>query len=365
MHLSMKHIKLRSSVAMIICLVVGVSVPAVSARATRVGPALVGSDWAATAVSLRGHYGSRFLFICPAGGTTGRLWGTGTYTDDSSVCTAAVHVGTITVTSGGSVTIEIRRGRAAYTGSRRNAVPSSSYGPWSGSFVIVGGHRGGSGSAKMGGGGWAATAVAYTPHSGTRYTYVCPPGGPAAPVWGTDMYTDDSSVCTAGVQVGLITVAHGGTVTIQMAPSMPSYLGYTWNGVTTRTYGHWQASFHFPGTPMILPRDPRTPIGGMSWPASATSFRGQNGARYLYVCPPGGSAAPVWGTDTYTDDSSVCTAAVHKGWLSFTHGGYLTIQIVSGLASYVGSTRNGVTTKSYGRWSGSFTFLGTRAGSLR
>ena len=75
----------------------------------------------------------------------------------------------------------------------------------------------------------------------------------------------------------------------------------------------------------------------------------QNGARYLYVCPPGGSAAPVWGTDTYTDDSSVCTAAVHKGWLSFTHGGYLTIQIVPGIASYVGSTRNGVTTKSYGR----------------
>jgi hypothetical protein len=350
---------------MILCLVVGVSVPAVSARATRVGPALVGSDWAATAASLRGHNGSRFLFVCPAGGTTGRLWGTGTYTDDSSVCTAAAQTGTINVTVGGSVTIEIRKGRAAYIGSRRHGVTSSSYGAWSGSFVIIGGHRGGSGGAKMGGGGWAATAAAYTAHSGARYTYVCPPGGPAARVWGTDMYTDDSSVCTAAVQVGLITVAHGGTVTIQMAPGMPSYLGYTRNGVTTRMYGHWRASFHFPGMPMILPRDPRTPIGGMSWSASATSFRGQNGARYLYACPPSGSAASVWGTDTYTDDSSVCTAAVHKGLLGFTHGGYLTIQIVPGMASYVGSTRNGVTTKSYGRWVGSFTFLGTRAGSFR
>src|SRR5207245_2797900 len=152
----MKHLTLRSSVAMIIGLVVAGSVPAVSARTTQVGPTLVGSDWAANAARLRGHNGARFLFICPAGGPTGRLWGTGPYTDDSSVCTAAV-------------------------------------------------------------------------------------------------------------QAGLLTVAHGGTVTIQMAPGMPSYLGYTWHGVTTRTYGHWRASFRFPGTPMLLPRDPRIPIGGMSW----------------------------------------------------------------------------------------------------
>src|SRR2546421_7069997 len=85
MYLSMTPIKIRSSVAMTICLVVGVSVPAVLARAIGVGPALAGSDWAATAVRLRGHNGSRFLFVCPAGGTTGRLWGAGMYTDDSSV----------------------------------------------------------------------------------------------------------------------------------------------------------------------------------------------------------------------------------------------------------------------------------------
>ena len=90
------------------------------------------------------------------------------------------------------------------------------------------------------------------------------------------------------------------------------------------------------------------------WTANATRYRGANGARFVYECSPNGTPAVVWGTDTYTDDSSVCTAAVHRGVITFEDGGAVTIVIRPGLDAYVGSTRNGVTTEPYGAWEGSF-----------
>jgi polar amino acid transport system substrate-binding protein len=59
------------------------------------------------------------------------------YTSDSSVCTAAVHVGLITLVQGGTATIEIRPGQDSYTGSDRNGIHSAQYGPWDASYVFV------------------------------------------------------------------------------------------------------------------------------------------------------------------------------------------------------------------------------------
>ena len=93
--------------------------------------------WGDNAGEHRGHNGERFSYSCPAGGTAGSLWGTGTYTDDSSICTAAVHAGLISLASGGTVTIEIRAGQQSYQGSNQNGVTSASYAAWSGSFGFV------------------------------------------------------------------------------------------------------------------------------------------------------------------------------------------------------------------------------------
>jgi len=68
----------------------------------------------------------------------GAVWGTDVYTDDSSVCTSAVHAGLITLASGGSVTIEMRPGQTSYEGSTRNGIISSPYGSWGGSYVLLG-----------------------------------------------------------------------------------------------------------------------------------------------------------------------------------------------------------------------------------
>ncbi|HYE97128.1 MAG TPA: LCCL domain-containing protein [Rubricoccaceae bacterium] len=91
-----------------------------------------------------------------------------------------------------------------------------------------------------------------------------------------------------------------------------------------------------------------------SWGDTAAQHRGHEGMRIAYLCPPGGTAHTVWGSGPYTDDSSVCTAAVHAGVITFASGGRVVISMRPGRGSYSGSTRNGVTTLDYGEWGGSF-----------
>ena len=81
--------------------------------------------------------GQEFDFDCPAGGEVRNVWGTDIYTDDSSVCTAGVHAGAITLEDGGTVTIEIRAGEDEYEDSERNGIESLSYPAWGGSFVVI------------------------------------------------------------------------------------------------------------------------------------------------------------------------------------------------------------------------------------
>ena len=205
-----------------------------------------GEGWSATASAYRGRNGERFVYTCPRYGAAGSIWGTDLYTDDSSVCTAAVHTGGITLAGGGTVTIEIRPGESAYAGSTRNRITSSSYPAWSGSFVVVGATRQEPGIGE-GGSDWGANAGRFRPFVGAQFRYTCPAGGRAGIVWGTDVYTDDSSVCTAAVHAGRITLAAGGAVTIEMRDGQASYTGSARNGIESRPYPAWPGSFVFVG----------------------------------------------------------------------------------------------------------------------
>ena len=106
------------------------------------------------------------------------------------------------------------------------------------------------------------------------------------------------------------------------------------------------------GTP--VPTTDLDPPAGWAWHDAPRNHPGKVGETYDYVCPPGGAYGPVWGTDTYTDDSSVCTAAVHMGMLDRQDGGRVRIVIRPGQDAYEGSIRNGVVSEPYGPWDGSF-----------
>ncbi len=98
-----------------------------------------------------------------------------------------------------------------------------------------------------------------------------------------------------------------------------------------------------------------------AWAVSPDSLNlNSHGGTVTHVCPPGGSAHTIWGAGDYTSDSSICTAAVHAGHISFANGGRVTIQVNQGLASFSGATWNGVTSHSYGSWPRSFRVLGSQ-----
>lgn len=96
----------------------------------------------------------------------------------------------------------------------------------------------------------------------------------------------------------------------------------------------------------------------VDWSLNAVAYRGRDGLRVAFDCPAEpGAQGSVWGTDTYTDDSSVCTAAAHSGLITDEEGGRVVIEIAPGEESYTGSTANGIESLDYGSWDGSYTFV--------
>jgi hypothetical protein len=66
-------------------------------------------------------------------------------------------------------------------------------------------------------------------------------------VYGTGIYTADSSICVAAMHVGLIdTQNHGGNVTLKAAPGCTTYASSEANAVSSYEWGKFDASFYFP-----------------------------------------------------------------------------------------------------------------------
>ena len=227
---------------------------------------------------------------------------------------------------------------------------------------------------------WLLTAQGLGATVGDRITLRLPPNGSASRVWGTGLYTADSSIGTAAVHMGLITFASGGEVTIEIQEGHSSYVGSIRNDVESTSYGVWGLSFAFidrdgriistykeisatpvtasvPVVSVVTPVEQSETVSVVDWNTNAQGYEEFIGSRYSYTLPPDGLPGRVWGTDLYTSDSSIGTAAVHAGLISFATGGTVTIEIVEGQSSYEGSMRNGVETTSYGQWGSSFKFV--------
>ena len=201
---------------------------------------------------------------------------------------------------------------------------------------------------------WEAKATSLNGKDGQTLTLACSPGGTAGPVWGSDIYTYDSSVCTAAVHSGLISFERGGTVTVELRPGRPIYGCSERNGVTTSPYGPYGHSFVFkaPNTEaLVREAEDQTPV---LWNTSAGMVTFEPGKTFKFKCPAGGAESSVWGTDIYTRDSSICNAAVHAGKLKMESGGPVTIELRPGESAYKGSTRNGIKTNDYEEYGASF-----------
>lgn len=90
---------------------------------------------------------------------------------------------------------------------------------------------------------WLANACEYRAEVGLTIEYACSPGGVLHDVTGDRSYTDDSSVCSAGVHAGVISADEGGKVSVVIGAGRAGYIGSTRNGVDSASRGPWPGSF--------------------------------------------------------------------------------------------------------------------------
>ena len=280
--------------------------------------------------------GDTLTVTCPAGCSAGSIWGTDTYTNDSNICTAAAHAGVIDLADGGTFDITYVDGIENHPASEQNGISSSSWGSWSLSFTF-----------DMA----SPSALALTcgqssidgAEAGDTLTVTCPAGCSAGSIWGTDVYTNDSDICTAAAHAGVIDLADGGTFDITYVDGIEDHPASEQNGISSSSWGSWSLSFTF--------ESPAYPI---EWDTAAQSLEGETGTYGLVSCPANGTEGFIWGTDIYSDDSSICTAAVHAGLITLEDGGIFTLSIVDGQESYEASERNGIASNDWPSWSRSF-----------
>jgi hypothetical protein len=189
--------------------------------------------------------GKSISCACSAEQLSGSVWGTDRYTGDSSICAAALHAGVIAA-KGGTVKVFREGSCPKLVGSTRHGVTSRDWGPYESTFAFK----------------HPAPACAPEPKSGdiqacpatmrgyeTRATTqalecACAPVQLSGSVWGSDIYTFDSSVCQAARHAGVVT-EHGGQVTVFVAGRCASFDGTTRNGVTTSKWGLFDNTFTF------------------------------------------------------------------------------------------------------------------------
>lgn len=90
-------------------------------------------------------------------------------------------------------------------------------------------------------------------------------------------------------------------------------------------------------------------------PGSLSGYQQPQNVGKTYVFRVTGAASgSLWGTETYTLDSTLAAAAVHYGVLKVGQTGNVKVTILGPMVGFVGSTRNGLTSSNYANYPGAF-----------
>ena len=202
---------------------------------------------------------------------------------------------------------------------------------------------------------------------GARIAVSCPAGAREATIWGTGTYTSDSAICVAATHAGALPGTDAGTVVVEVAAGLQAYEGTIRNGIASTAYPAWSLSFRFPdaaAAPEPAPGETVFFDHTGDWMTPPNRLPATPGVIYRFTCPPAdGRSGNVWGTDVYTDDSSICEAAVHAGVIQREKGGVVHYERLGAQPSFRGSERNGVSSSSYPSWPGSFRFVTIEKGT--
>ncbi|CAK8678883.1 unnamed protein product [Clavelina lepadiformis] len=174
-----------------------------------------------------------FNVICPPGCSQifSNVIGKGPYSVKSTVCGAAIHDGLIEETLGGRVTVHKIPGDQTYQGVRRNGITSGASTSVEKGFVVQDSIQPFPSLLEV---------TCETPASAIleeTFTVFCPVGCDLQQihsVWGSDVYTHNSSICLAAIHNGFMSGAQGGPVTVRKLGGQTSFVGSTQNGIQSR-----------------------------------------------------------------------------------------------------------------------------------
>jgi hypothetical protein len=192
-------------------------------------------------------------------------------------------------------------------------------------------------------------------------------------LWGTEVYTDDSNLGVAAVHAGLLKPGQKGVAVVRILPGQSQYQGSTKNGLRSNSFRNYPGSYSFEGIENVEPwsmavvEDVGTPVEilpgqfilatglsfGNSYPGPIRPLR-ENIGESFEIAVIGHTDRLIWGDGIYTDDSDPGTAAVHAGLLKSGQEGRVRITILPGQTSYEGTRRNGVESRPYGSFGGSY-----------
>lgn len=198
---------------------------------------------------------------------------------------------------------------------------------------------------------------------GAKFLVKCPANCTKGSVWGTEFYTGDSNVCPAMIHAGIIPAERGGYGMVTFTKGLPVYRGSTKNGITSNAYGEWGLTFYVQKVDekgIAKEPEPKLPpegtiIADCGHSSEISSSLTAIGKSLIWDCPPNCAAGSVWGTNDYTADSNVCSAAVHSGLIKVEKGGRFKITYTKGKKKYKGSEKNGITSQSYESFEKSYT----------
>lgn len=268
---------------------------------------------------------------CPADARKGSVWGSGPYTADSDLCTAARHAGVITKT-GGDINVTRMPGQSSYDGSRRNDVTSNNWGSFPSSIAVA------PVAAEL-------PACTTLPKNADTHSCTCPADAPLRSAWGSGPYTGDSDLCTAARHAGVLD-ASGGAITATRLPGQSAYQGSRQNDVRTDDWNSYPYSVE-------VARAKATISASGAAPACTALPKGADSLSCH--CDSKSFGGSVWGSGPYTTDSAICAAALHAGAVEKT-GGTVHVLRLGGLDAYSGSKANGITTRDWPAFDSSYVF---------
>jgi beta-lactamase regulating signal transducer with metallopeptidase domain len=339
-------------------------------------------------VTLANFVGYTFVFET-TGQVNSNLWGTDDYTHDSSLGAAAIHAGVLQAGQTGYVVMEVKPGIPFYRGSTRHGVTSSDW-KNAGNYVTLTFQTPGAVGQEIEYG----DLFGYRPIEAVRVRpaseassdlfrrsvgqtfYFNVTGANDGYLWGTNPYTDDSSLAAAAIHAGILEPGEQGIIRVHVEPPLDSYPGSTQHGVTSQAWnaGGGYVALRLSRVPVRRANNYAQPgVGGPTTsvrrrvlpdPGNLTNYA-QSVGQSFYFRVTGSTSGPIWGTDVYTHDSALAAAAVHAGVLQPGESGVVKVTMLPALPQYHGSTNNGVTS---GQWDNDGSYVSyqvERADTLR